>query len=452
MHHSRTGCLYILSFEMSLAGADSGPKEESAVLKTDCKRKTRSAPSTERKVIPINPELKNIPYASRDYGRRYEECKPETEVVTWYKQGKVHCSYGATGNIRNNNNAWLKAVMLAYNLHGSLVLSPDDLLLLIELNAKKYICINAEKLRDKFVSHSGKVRLVVTEPVGADETNWDHFFDEMVGLVRTHCKPGVVDALQSNFSTTDQVSSVLSAAVLMDTVQKYFKYGRCIPDCGIRSVHMLGSLVDWERLVTKVQAIGKLDVDGGELQKYTEKVIPILREFVLTYQGKPNVDWWNRIMNLKDGRIGSGSTKYISGWILDLFFGFSSQEDSKTEVDQLVLPKIKVLVTLRNECTGTQKKCSVIGGFSSVLDENQDGVYRPLMGLIVQENEDKTKQMSGGLYSFSDDSDKSDDDGEESDKSSSSSVASPQTKKKKKSKRGGRVLLVKQKKKDKKKK
>lgn len=45
----------------------------------------------------------------------------------------------------------------------------------------------------------------------------------------------------------------------------------------------------------KLENLMQYDVDG-ELKKYIEHVRVILRNFLLTYDGKPNKKWWNTLM------------------------------------------------------------------------------------------------------------------------------------------------------------
>lgn len=52
--------------------------------------------------------------------------------------------------------------------------------------------------------------------------------------------------------------------------------------------------------------LSKYDQDG-ELNKYIQEVGKILDEFLKTFDGKPNKDWWNLMMSSEERRVGSGS-------------------------------------------------------------------------------------------------------------------------------------------------
>jgi hypothetical protein len=58
--------------------------------------------------------------------------------------------------------------LYAYNSHEDIVLSPDDIWLMICTYSSEYINGNAEQLRSLFVDHEGQKKLIV-EQVGQSE-------------------------------------------------------------------------------------------------------------------------------------------------------------------------------------------------------------------------------------------------------------------------------------------
>lgn len=86
----------------------------------------------------------------------------------------------------------------------------------------------------------------------------------------------------------------------MNTYQKYFSYGRCIPLCGIQNVHFGGNLEDWKNVLAKTQMLKDYDVDGV-LKSYVGRISVILEKFIDTYNEKVDVDFWNKIMNFEMG-------------------------------------------------------------------------------------------------------------------------------------------------------
>lgn len=58
-------------------------------------------------------------------------------------------------------NGLIQTLHHAFNKHMPLILTPDDIFLPLAQAAARHINANAEELRDRFVSHEGKVDLVI---------------------------------------------------------------------------------------------------------------------------------------------------------------------------------------------------------------------------------------------------------------------------------------------------
>ena len=294
----------------------------------------------------------------------------------------------------NYSNPFLQAFMNAYNNHEDILLSPDDIWFMICLNFTKYVNENAQKVRHLFVDHTskeGKKKLTVNEPAGKEEKDWDDFFKEMKLQISQYVKdPKLISILSNNFSTTTKVESILSSACIMDTFKSYFEYDRCIPDCGIRNLFMKGKLEDWEQVKEKTRSLLKF-MAKGQLQKETEftsyltNLFPILNEFILTYQGQGRAEFWNKIMNFKDGTQGSGSTTYITGWILCFYLGFT-QDSKNVEIEDLNLNHFQVPIQVTNHSTGQNKTCYIMGGFVGVSVNRKEKVHSPVMSLGIAED------------------------------------------------------------------
>lgn len=59
------------------------------------------------------------------------------------------------------NNAFIATIVMAYNLHYPLVLSPDEVWLTIAQGLATHIRQNSEEMRSKFVDHQDKKNLEV---------------------------------------------------------------------------------------------------------------------------------------------------------------------------------------------------------------------------------------------------------------------------------------------------
>ncbi|CAF0881447.1 unnamed protein product [Didymodactylos carnosus] len=133
---------------------------------------------------------------------------------------KYQVQYQISNSNFNNysKNAVLHSFMSAYNNHEDIVLSPDDLWLMISIYFSKYVNDNADQLRHLFVDHKEKKKLVVTEPPGKRDEDWIDFFCMMKEEISKNVKSvDIIDHLLLNFSKTTQIESILSYARIMDT-------------------------------------------------------------------------------------------------------------------------------------------------------------------------------------------------------------------------------------------
>jgi hypothetical protein len=299
----------------------------------------------------------------------------------WKGKGSVLAFYQNSQINYRSQAPFLNAFVQAYNNHGDIVLSPDDVWFQILSQVSKYIDSNAEALRSKFVSHDGKKFLSVTTPLGVGEERWQEFFVLMKEELRSNTVPGVVDALESKFSTTGLVESMLSVGTIMSGFAKYFDYGRCIPMCGIRHVMFMGTLDDWVGLKSKLLGLKQfVGTPGDFLDRYIEGLEPILDKFISTYSGNEEREFWDKIMNITHGSLGSGTTSYISGWILK-FYGLKG----RVEMCDINNEFINVPIKLDNKETGIKKMVNLYGGFGGISrtkDELYD-VYRPQQSFII---------------------------------------------------------------------
>jgi hypothetical protein len=148
-----------------------------------------------------------------------------------------------------SSNAVLQAFISAYNQHHDIVLSPDDMWMIVCLKFAEHVNENAEQLRSLFVEHQeGKIELTVRD--FQSEHEWDNFFDAMKVKISANVKGDVCRVLTADFTTTGKVESILSSACIMHAFKPYFDYRqvRCI--CGIRQVHFMGKCCHFFKNIT----------------------------------------------------------------------------------------------------------------------------------------------------------------------------------------------------------
>ncbi|CAF1327890.1 unnamed protein product [Rotaria sordida] len=100
------------------------------------------------------------------------------------------------------SHAIFSAFIHAYNSHEDIVLSPDDIWLMICIYFSNYVNQNTEQLRTLFVDHEGSKLLTIVQ-VGLIEPDWKDFLERMRVEIDKSVKHNVIDLLTADFSTTE---------------------------------------------------------------------------------------------------------------------------------------------------------------------------------------------------------------------------------------------------------
>ncbi len=230
----------------------------------------------------------------------------------------------------SNHNVMFDMLMKAYAEHRPLVLSPDDVWLCISQGFAQHVNKNAETLRDKLVFHEDKItlkvesRLPVTindDDAGIELVDWPEVFDGFTNIMRENTKGEIVENMCAAFSTTTTESRIASQITLMNAMQPYFKYvGEFTASCGIPYITLKGTKEDWQQVLDKARQLEQYD-----LKWWTDKLCPVLEEFVKTAQGKPDHQFWRCMMTqipidkLRGGGCSGVTPTEFDGWFLCLF-------------------------------------------------------------------------------------------------------------------------------------
>lgn len=114
-----------------------------------------------------------------------------------------------------------------------------------------------------------------------------------------HIKNDICNLLKNNFSTTTKVESLLSSLIIMNTFKKSYNYTYSISSCGIRNIHFMGTLDDWILLRDKTYQLQLFTLKNDDFYMYINGILPILEQFIQTYQGNVNNQFWDTIFDLK---------------------------------------------------------------------------------------------------------------------------------------------------------
>lgn len=257
------------------------------------------------------------------------------------------------------------ALLLAYKYHADVLLRPDDVWLMICHGLSKHININSEKLRKLFVDHEGKKDIVIVRPEPFEKMNWESATEDFAAQLQKEVKGDFVKTVIADFSTTTKIDYTASLLSVMASMKHFFTY-KMICGSGIRNVYMAGTLEDWKKLKEKTESLAKYELDW-----WIKKLLPIIDNFILTYLGKPDLKFWNYMVDMVDGIGGSGMrTKKsdFTGWIIHFYpyqkNGYPTGEKIKSREFPNIVLKSPVIV--KDLPSGKQYNMKFLTGFSGI--------------------------------------------------------------------------------------
>lgn len=235
----------------------------------------------------------------------------------------VATSFADAKNLKNpEKDAFFQSVLRAYKTHKSITLSPDMVWLLISQGFARYVNAHSEELRPQLVNHAGKMDLTIKteQDLFSGKADYAKLIGEFAAEIEKYTKEDIAQTLTADFSTTTLAERVASQITLMESVKWYFEYLVEYAACGIPTITLKGTPADWQRVLDKTR---KLSQYG--LSDWTKSLEPILAQFVLAAEGRPNQPFWQSIVKkgpidrLKGGGCSKENPTMLDGWLLKLF-------------------------------------------------------------------------------------------------------------------------------------
>lgn len=314
-------------------------------------------------------------------GRKWAEGKPY-----------LGSSFADKSLVDGDDNAFFSMVCLAYAQHRPIVLSPDIMWIIICNGYSQYVNRDPESFRQYLVGHEGKETLLIkTTP----ETTAAQKVEKFAELIAKETKGDVAELITCNFSTTGMIERMVSQITLMETVKQYFDYLKLVSGCGIPSITLEGTPDDWRLLREKTRKLGEFGV-----KSWTDKLDPILAEFVSASKGNPNLKfWWNMAIkgrpydfHLKAG--GGCLPKYgptpFNGWFLE-FIPFDTRGERPSAIPyghklpplMTSVPIIQYFEDDMGNCIGINS-LDLRGGIVGLAQDTATMALRPEIGWLVR--------------------------------------------------------------------
>ena len=304
-----------------------------------------------------------------------------------------------------------KCMVQAYADHRPVVLSPDIVWLIIAQNFSAYVNAKSDVMRDFFVTHEGKMDLVVDsnndilELVGNGD--WELLLNDFSVCVAQNTKGDVSEMLTANFTTTGITERIASQITLIDVVKTYFNYWNLTFGCGIPYITLEGTPEDWQKVREKARGLSKYG-----LEKWSKELDEILTEFVKASEGTPNQAFWQNIVKktpvgeLKSKKYcGSmydkkGTTK-LDGWFLRFFLDKIEGTAIKEKFWAEDMPSEIVRVPFKHAYydPATHEILKVFpmelwAGFVGVEEDAKTKALTPKIGWFTRHSDEEAEELS----------------------------------------------------------
>eukprot|EP01084_Bolivina_argentea_P199757 341740_1 len=226
--------------------------------------------------------------------------------------------------------SFIQVCCKAWTKHYPLRISPSNILLLILQAVAIHVDKNSEKLRNKYVTHSNKMKLKVNRidvgwVMGSRNNDWSGVIKEFCEQIDKNTVNDTGKLMESDFSCSTIVDKICNKITIMDICKNYFEYfGYCGFLCGFPKITLDGTKSDWIKLKKKCARILRNKVDKCFGEKWSLSLLPVLDRFIAVYDGNIDCVFWNCMIKKTDVQYhGSGgpTPEQYWGWI-NVFFPY----------------------------------------------------------------------------------------------------------------------------------
>ena len=298
--------------------------------------------------------------------------------------------------ILTGKDVFFKTIVRAYAEHRPLVLSPDMVWVLISQGFARYVNAHPEEMRDKLVSHTDKMDLVVQsdKDLLSEDADWEKLMADFAAQINENTKGDIAQTITADFTTTGTVERITSQITLMETMKSYFDYVVHYISCGIPNGTLTGTPQDWKKVMEKTK---RLEQYG--MGKWTKSLIPILTEFVKASEGRPNQSFWRKMVKKgREDKLAGGGCDLrkpteLDGWILKFFPDENGQTlDQVPHTHKMPAERVYVdfIYQIINPVDGTilaETPLQLAAGFIGTKVDTLTHALTPKMGWVVRQME-----------------------------------------------------------------
>ena len=259
-------------------------------------------------------------------GDKYCENRIKTDKIKMdYILGKQGCgealAYSSPDDkiaqLDDNTSGFISCTLKAWSEHYPLRLKCEHLWLLILQGVAVHVDKNAEKLREKYVTHDGKMKLCVDISANPSTKEWETTIQNFVSQIDKNTVKDTCELFECDFTTSTITEKLAAKVTIMDICKNYFSY-MCFTRCGFPEITLAGKKQDWEKLKAKTEQLLETKVDKQFGDEWGKALIPVLDRFIDAFDGKIDAVFWNSMIK-RGATGGSGGYSWYSGWFNILF-------------------------------------------------------------------------------------------------------------------------------------
>ena len=331
----------------------------------------------------------------------YEKSNENININISSNKFKIYySSFPSDKNIKYfNDHPVLFGFYKAWVNHCPITITPNMIWQLILNVFIKYVDLNSEKLRNKFVNFEGKKVLEVFQIIQdtinliPNKEEWEKIIDNLIIKIGENTGNYVLDEFILDFTTNDKNLLFVQKVSVMAMFKKYFEYKAILGiTCGYPYINLEGTIKDWILIKNKLNDFKKYG-----LKDWINSINYIIDEIINTKKGKINYDFWKDILFEHFGQyheVYEGKIKYIifTGWLSKFFyfnnkgneiFGhikmeYSSNASSDNPLSEFSITPLKVVFPGNKE-----KELKILSGIIGISQDPNTLCVRPELGFFI---------------------------------------------------------------------
>ena len=231
---------------------------------------------------------------------------------------------------------FIQSMHEAFAMHQNFSISPEVLWYVIVSEVALHIKLQPDKYRNLYNRNLTQDLIEVRDDSLRRDGGND--WGRTIGLFVPEFKkvlPGdVMGVMLPKFTTLTNESAVALLVAFMDTASSYYHY-KVNTMCGIPKIRLIGTLNDWQLLGIHTEELRKM---FPGLKSYFERLIPTLRQVILSAHGQIDVEFWESMYKHK---MNSGGD-LVNGWVTTLLAHWLNRDEKLEPIPGEIIEMDKI--------------------------------------------------------------------------------------------------------------